>query len=319
MRATRTTGWVAVAVALTVTASVAASHADQVGVKSRAADTGEPGTILMSSVTVRGGTDEQRQLAHWAVSRFRAADLVLPTVELRFHTDPSACGDHFGFYRAGIVNMCGINVNLMARRNLLHEISHAWVEANLTEEQRERFLRFCGITSWNSPSVDWRERGSEQAAEILAWYLGERILTPTVPGNEPGQLADAVTILTEDRVILVRSDAERISLFQNNPELLKLGVTVLVEPIPGNALPPAPTRAPPLAGQTASSSVLDSPWSQPGDDCAARHDGVDRLQQAVGREALIHGGGVHRAGACRLSVMRHGRQGEGKTHRGRGG
>jgi hypothetical protein len=83
----------------------------------------------------------------------------------------------------------------MARRNLLHEMSHAWAERYVTGERRERFLELRGLRSWNGGDVPWRERGFEHAAEILAWHLGDRILTPTVPDNEPERLETAVDFL----------------------------------------------------------------------------------------------------------------------------
>ncbi|MGH2589496.1 MAG: hypothetical protein ACRDGW_01720 [Actinomycetota bacterium] len=48
--------------------------------------------------------------------------------------------------------------------------------------------------------MPWRERGFEHAAEILAWHLGDRVLTPTVPDNEPEQLEAAVEALLEGQL-----------------------------------------------------------------------------------------------------------------------
>ncbi len=147
------------------------------------------------NVIVAAGTPQQLELARWAVSRFEAAGLELPSVEIRFHADRAACGEHFGYYRAGVMDVCGTNVNLLARRNLLHELAHAWAEMNETGERREQFLELRGLTSWNGRGLGWHGRGFEHAAEILAWHLGDRILTPTVPDNAPDQLEAAVAAL----------------------------------------------------------------------------------------------------------------------------
>jgi hypothetical protein len=144
---------------------------------------------------VLGASPEQLDLVRWAVSRFEDRGLSLPALEVRFHADRSGCGEHLGYYRAGGVDLCGTMVNLMTRRNLLHEMAHAWVEANLGPEQRERFLQVRGLSSWNGGAVPWRERGFEHAAEILAWHLGDRVLTATVPDNAPEQLEAAVAAL----------------------------------------------------------------------------------------------------------------------------
>lgn len=67
-------------------------------------------------------------------------------------------------------------------------------------DRRERFLELRGLESWNGGDVPWRERGFEHAAEILAWHLGDRVLTPTVPDNEPEQLEAAVEALLEGQL-----------------------------------------------------------------------------------------------------------------------
>lgn len=190
MRTGQAIGWVLVAAA--VAAAVATTHMG----RPETADASDPGTVVGPSVTVLGGSAEQLELARWAVSRFEAASLQLPPVEIRFHDERSGCGEHFGYYRAGVVDVCGSNVNLLARRNLLHELVHAWAEVNVTRERRERFLELRGLRTWNGRDVGWRERGFEHAAEILAWHLGDRILTPTLPDVEPERIEEAVAVLT---------------------------------------------------------------------------------------------------------------------------
>ena len=59
----------------------------------------------------------------------------------------------------------------MAFRGLLHEMAHGWLDANLSEIERARFLDLRRLSTWNSPEVSHDERGFEQAAEIMAWTL----------------------------------------------------------------------------------------------------------------------------------------------------
>lgn len=156
----------------------------------------DPGVSIGASVTVLGGSPEQVDLVRWGVRRFEDAGLGLPTLEVRFHADRSGCAGHFGYYRADGVDLCtGVTVNLTTRRNLLHEMAHAWIQANLGPEERERFLEIRGLSSWNGEDVPWQERGFEQGAEILAWYLGERVLSAMVPDNGPEDLETAMRAL----------------------------------------------------------------------------------------------------------------------------
>lgn len=145
--------------------------------------------------TVVGGTPQQVKMVRWAVGRFEAAGLTLPSLEIRFHGDFEGCGGNLGFYRGGGVDVCRVSANLMARQILLHEMSHGWAEANVTGRRREAFLEVRGLQTWIGDDTPWGERGGEHAAEIMAWYLGDRILMPTVPDNGPEQLEGAVAVL----------------------------------------------------------------------------------------------------------------------------
>ena len=95
---------------------------------------------IRSSVEVSRATQEQLELARWAVVRFEAAGLEPPAVEIEFHDDPSGCGGHMGYAMAGRVDVCTVLVNEMARRNLLHEMGHVWIDQNVSRAVRERFL-----------------------------------------------------------------------------------------------------------------------------------------------------------------------------------
>ena len=139
---------------------------------------------------------EQVAMARWAVGRFEIAGLEPPAVEIAFHRDLSGCGGHLGFAREGEIDICTTLVNAMARRALLHEMSHTWLDQNVSDQVRERFLGNRGLHAWNDSSDTWAMRGYEQGAEIMAWALGERILTAQIPDNEPIQLARGFELLT---------------------------------------------------------------------------------------------------------------------------
>ena len=148
------------------------------------------------NVEVSTATPKQLELASWAVERFEAVGLEPPVVEIAFHDDRSGCHGHLGFARSGRVDVCTVLVNAMTRRTILHEMSHIWLDQNVDGATRLRFLALRNLPSWNSADDRWEFRGCEHGAEILAWAIGERILTPQVPGNDPRSIAEAFELLT---------------------------------------------------------------------------------------------------------------------------
>jgi hypothetical protein len=151
--------------------------------------------VSRPNVGVTGAT-EQLAMARWAVERFEIAGLEPPEVEIAFHRGLSGCGGYLGFAKQGEVDVCTTLVDPTARRALLHEMGHIWLDQNLSDPERERFLEVRGLHAWNDSSDTWALRGYEQGAEIMAWALGERILTPQIPDNEPIQLARGFELLT---------------------------------------------------------------------------------------------------------------------------
>lgn len=144
---------------------------------------------------VFGATPEQLQLVRWAIGRFEAAGLEAPRVEVHFG-EVASCGGHLGYAKGGRVDLCTTLVNATTRRTILHEMGHIWLDQNVGASVRTRFLELRGLSSWNAGSDPWGVRGYEQGAEIMAWALGDRILTPTIPDSEPQRLAAAYELLT---------------------------------------------------------------------------------------------------------------------------
>jgi hypothetical protein len=151
--------------------------------------------VIRPNVEVKGATRELT-MVRWAVERFEIARLEPPVVEIAFHQRLSGCGGHLGFAREGEVDVCTTLVDPIARRALLHEMGHIWLDQNLDDAARERFLEVRGLRAWNDSSDTWALRGYEQGAEIIAWALGERILTPRIPDNESIQLVRGFELLT---------------------------------------------------------------------------------------------------------------------------
>src|SRR5262245_13408068 len=147
-------------------------------------------------VRLFGATAEQVDLGRWAVRRFEDAGLTPPVVEIHFHADLSGCGGNLGYALRGRVDLCTSAVDTEARRAVLHEMGHIWLDQNLTPSVRDRFLEMRGLRAWNAGADPWRMRGYEQGAEMIAWALGERILTTPIPDNAPPQLAGGFRLLT---------------------------------------------------------------------------------------------------------------------------
>lgn len=148
------------------------------------------------NVEVTGATPEQLAMARWAIGRFEVAGLESPAVEIGFHGDGAGCGGHLGFARLSQVDVCSVLVNAMARRALLHEMGHIWLDQNVGAGVREQFLDLRDLQSWNASGDPWELRGTEQGAEIIAWVLGERILTPQIPYDASADLDAAFRLLT---------------------------------------------------------------------------------------------------------------------------
>lgn len=150
-----------------------------------------PGVLVIGTAT-----PEQLELARWGVERFEIGGLEPPRVEIEFHADPSGCAGHLGFAMQAQVDVCTTLVNAMTRRALLHELSHVWLDQHVSPWTRTMFVEVRGLASWNSAEDPWRRRGFEQAAEIISWVIGERILSAQIPGNDLGQVAGAYELLT---------------------------------------------------------------------------------------------------------------------------
>jgi hypothetical protein len=152
-----------------------------------------------AGVTVIGGSPAQRAMAGRAVNRFLADGLSLPPLQIHFHPHRSGCHWRLGYYEDGVASICGIHANQMSFRGVLHEMAHGWLDANLSDIERARFLDLRRLSTWNGPEVPWDDRGFEQAAEIMAWTLGDQgdgILRPAFQGHSIDELRTAYRVLT---------------------------------------------------------------------------------------------------------------------------
>jgi hypothetical protein len=152
---------------------------------------------VSQSIRVHDATPPQIALVRWAVGRFDDAHLELPPLDIYFHHDRSGCRGIFAFYAGDRIDMCpGLILNLLPRHFVLHEMAHAWSVHSMTQVERAAFMRLRGLSTWNSDDQPWSDRGFEQAADIIAWAIGDGILSPTIPDNDETTLVTDYEFLT---------------------------------------------------------------------------------------------------------------------------
>lgn len=129
------------------------------------------------------GSEQQRALLEWAQSRFEAVGLTYPTVRVVFHDGLTECDQRIGKYNASTstVHLCR-----HGKRDLLHELSHAWTDQSMSQDDRLRFQRMRRLETWGGHEVEWSERATEHAAETLTWALMDENLLVRWVSDEPG-------------------------------------------------------------------------------------------------------------------------------------
>jgi len=91
----------------------------------------------------------------------------MPSLDVYLHRSHEACSEGIGLYHAGRIDLCTkTSSEPYQRKFALHEMAHAWTEAQIKGAILNRFMEIRGIAHWNDRSEDWKDRGTEQAAEI---------------------------------------------------------------------------------------------------------------------------------------------------------
>jgi hypothetical protein len=155
-------------------------------------------------VTVSGGTPEQRRTAFWAIQRYDGAGLEIPPVEIHLHQDLAECNGNRG------ISSCGsqrIDVCVNERNVVLHEIAHAWNHENLSETQRSEYVLAGGFGSWDDPETPWFDRGSEDAADTIAWALLEEPIKMVSHDGPIARRDAAYSLLTGGHAPRVRTQS----------------------------------------------------------------------------------------------------------------
>jgi hypothetical protein len=169
----------------------------------------------IGKATVESGNQDPRrptvqagsELVSFALDRFESQGLDLRGVRIEFRPSPVHCDGKTGYYtiETGIVTMCSRD-----EKTLFHELAHHWAYSNLSAEERDAFSDSIGLSAWNDQTQAWDRRGTERAAEIIAWALMER--APTIRFIEDGSLEPVFRLLTI-------SDVTALDLYQGFIEL----------------------------------------------------------------------------------------------------
>ena len=156
-------------------------------------------------LVIHGANAAEERAIDWSVRRYRTAGLDgMPDLEVYLHGAHEDCNGGIGLYHAGRIDLCTKESSEPYQRKFaLHEMVHAWTEANVDAAVLERFMDARGIDAWNDRIADdWKERGTEQAAEIITWGLGEGEIAPLLPEiTEAPTLARLYELLTGRRPI----------------------------------------------------------------------------------------------------------------------
>lgn len=142
-------------------------------------------------------------LAWWAYEQFAAAGLSLVDLELRFSDDKDHCDDNLGVHQiikgVHVIDVCDPH-RPRRKHTLLHELAHVWISENIDQATRDEFMELRELTVWNSVDTPWSDRGTEHAAEILSWGIGDHPcwFRPSLnPGDDDTALTLALAVLID--------------------------------------------------------------------------------------------------------------------------
>lgn len=157
-----------------------------------------PRVRRVGEATLIDPTPARIEMLDWALDRYREAHLAVPAIDVRFHDDTSGCRGNVGYTDGGRVDLCvRLDMEPGPQRIVLHELAHAWANVYLSEEARDAFTRMRGLGTWSGEDADWKDRGTEHAADIVAWGLGDGTMLPLISGDrDAGSLAAAFRSLT---------------------------------------------------------------------------------------------------------------------------
>jgi hypothetical protein len=146
-------------------------------------------------------TSDQVRIARWAAGLFDRAGLDLPPIDFVRYTATDPCYGTAGtasYERGrGYIGICTPDAGGLEEFLFLHEMAHTWDHHSLSGARRQAFVELRGLAGWRSPDLEWEERGSEQAAEIMVWGLIDRpVWIVRIPDHSCAELRAGYVTLT---------------------------------------------------------------------------------------------------------------------------
>jgi len=139
------------------------------GSPERGGTTGSP-----TGHSISGGTLSERIRVIYGIVQYHKAGIDLPPVMVYIHEDYDGCNGHPGLFNkdgaGNRIDLCGNVVR--------HELAHVWTYHNLTDATRAEYVEYANLPTWGDQSYRHAQRGIEQAANIIAWYVGKQPLSP---------------------------------------------------------------------------------------------------------------------------------------------
>jgi hypothetical protein len=170
--------------------------------------TGSP-TLGGSTVEVYNGTPELERLLAWAFDRFTIAGLEAPRLASVTFLDglTDVCHRKRGLTVGDDVLLCFQKACstpecnswwTWPRATVLHELAHVWMAQTMPEGTPARFVRAADLPTWASTKQPWGQRGTELAAETIAWALMDQPyrINPDLEERSCAELAHLFQILT---------------------------------------------------------------------------------------------------------------------------
>lgn len=149
---------------------------------------------MPSTQRVQGGTASQHRAVTEAIELYRDLGRGLPTLSVQIHPDKEACDGHGGMFRYSGSNL-HIDFCSDQRYVILHELGHAWVHANVSDTDQDRYTDYRDLPTWNDWSYEWGQRAAEDAAFVLQQNLMAD--APVRSSNRWLNLIDAFEMLTK--------------------------------------------------------------------------------------------------------------------------
>jgi hypothetical protein len=124
-------------------------------------------------IVFHGPTETQAERMAWAIGRYEALDLELPSLDIYFAGN---CQEKFGAWgRFQHESGTPWRIDVCTTAVYLHELAHAWDRWNLTDAERRTYLGLRGLESWQGNDIPWDERGIEDLAILVARVVGQGV------------------------------------------------------------------------------------------------------------------------------------------------